>query len=377
MNLCFLCNEYPPAPHGGIGRFTSVLATALAARGHHVRVIGAYAGAQRPSCEEQDGVAVWRLPLENGIAGALHARVSLFRHVADWARHGSIDLVEAPDYEGWCAAWPRLPIPVLLRLHGSATYFLDELDAPLQRKLCWVERSSLLRAGHHLATSIYVDHRTRQVFRFNRPALGIAYNGVAVPEEFPPRAPDPELVVFSGTLTGKKGVFSLARAWKHVVRRIPRAELHLFGKDTRVGGISTRRQIEDIAGDCGGSLVFHGHKPLRALDHFYRVAGVAVFPSYAEAFALAPLEAMAQGCPAVYTLRGSGAELIEHGVNGLLVDPDDEYAIAAAILRVLLDEQAASSMGRAGWDTVRTRFSLPAVCEQNERFFLQVLNHPV
>jgi hypothetical protein len=42
LELCFICSEYPPGPHGGIGTMTQVLARALVARGHGVRVIGVY-----------------------------------------------------------------------------------------------------------------------------------------------------------------------------------------------------------------------------------------------------------------------------------------------------------------------------------------------
>ncbi len=66
-----------------------------------------------------------------------------------------------------------------------------------------------------------------------------------------------------------------------------------------------------------------------------------MFPSYAEAFALAPLEAMAAGCPTVYSQRGSGPELIENNRDGLLVEPDQPGEIAETIIRVLEDNNLA------------------------------------
>jgi hypothetical protein len=42
MRVCFLCNEYPPGPHGGIGTFTQMLARALVQAGHQAWVIGRY-----------------------------------------------------------------------------------------------------------------------------------------------------------------------------------------------------------------------------------------------------------------------------------------------------------------------------------------------
>ena len=42
MKACFVCSEYPPSLHGGIGTYTRVLGRALRHRGHEVRVIGVY-----------------------------------------------------------------------------------------------------------------------------------------------------------------------------------------------------------------------------------------------------------------------------------------------------------------------------------------------
>src|SRR6185369_3321647 len=97
MRVCFLCNEYPPGPHGGIGTCTQTLGRALTAAGHRVRVIGAYPP-DHPGVphEIDEGVEVWRL--RDGVRrpGKALVRHRLFRTVARWARSGEIDLVEAP-----------------------------------------------------------------------------------------------------------------------------------------------------------------------------------------------------------------------------------------------------------------------------------------
>jgi glycosyltransferase involved in cell wall biosynthesis len=92
---------------------------------------------------------------------------------------------------------------------------------------------------------------------------------------------------------------------------------------------------------------------------------VAVFPSRAEAFAMAPLEAMASGCPTIYSQRGSGPELLEHGCQGLLVDPDDPEEIAEAILRLQADPSFAQRLGDEGRAHVRERFSIEKLTAEN------------
>jgi glycosyltransferase involved in cell wall biosynthesis len=83
-----------------------------------------------------------------------------------------------------------------------------------------------------------------------------------------------------------------------------------------------------------------------------RAADVAVVPSEKEAFGRSTLECLALGLPVVTTSSGAGAELVEHGVSGLLVDPDDVSALAAALDRYatepgLIAEHGAAARVRA------------------------------
>src|SRR5439155_13256882 len=111
-----------------IGVATQVLARALVERGHHVRVSGIYPKHwPAPAYQEDAGVGVWRISVPRHRLGWLHARHRLFTMIARWARAGEIDLVEVPDWEGLAAWWPGLPVPVVARLNGSASYFGAEL----------------------------------------------------------------------------------------------------------------------------------------------------------------------------------------------------------------------------------------------------------
>src|SRR5204863_7042035 len=92
------------------------------------------------------------------------ARLRLYRAVARWARQGKIDLVEVPDWEGWVAGWPRLPIPVVARLHGSSSYFAAEMQQRTAKLTFAIERASLRRADFWCSTSRYTAERTRRLF---------------------------------------------------------------------------------------------------------------------------------------------------------------------------------------------------------------------
>lgn len=376
LELCFICPEYPPGPHGGIGTMTQVLARALVARGHGVRVIGVYRrDYPAPDYEVDQGVRVWRRRAHPYHLGWVADRYQLFRVVASWSRRREIDVVEVPDYGGWAAGWPRLRVPVITRLHGSGTYFRAEAGRPARRTTFWLERAAFNRADAWCAVSRYTAERTRCLFGLPRGPGALLYNPVDQCFEVRPLAGSCD-VVFAGALAAKKGIISLIRAWPRVLDACSGARLHTFGKDvTAPGGGSMqaylRTQLDD---ETAKTVLFHGHVAREELFRAYQGARLAVFPSYAEAFALAPLEAMACGCPVIHTRRGPGPELICDDRDGLLVDPDRPEEIGAAIVRLLADDQAATRLGQAGQARARDCFSLPVLVPQNEAFYASCLD---
>jgi glycosyltransferase involved in cell wall biosynthesis len=292
--------------------------------------------------------------------------------VAGWARRGEVDVIEVPDWQGWAAGWPRLPVPVIARLNGSGTYFAGERGETPDRLTRWLEAKSLRRADFVCSASRYTADRTWQLFDLPAPGPTILHNPVE-PGTRPNGVPRGHRVVFSGTLTHKKGVVSLIKAWPQVVAQVPAAELHLFGKDAgdREGASMESHLRSLLPAPCRPSVRFHGHINRDDLLAALSTARAAVFPSYAEAFALAPLEAMACGCPTIYSKRGSGPELIRDGADGLLVDPDRPEEIAGAIVRILCDDQLAQQLGAAGPRRVAEAFSLEALVERNASFYSQ------
>ncbi len=368
MKICFVCSEYPPVVCGGIGIVTQVLARALVAQGHAVRVIGV--SDTGPESEDDMGVRVWRLRPGSQRFGWIRDRIALFRTVERWACAGEIDIVEVADWGGAAAFWPRLPVPVVARLHGSATYYAAELEQRLKRRLFWLESRSLHRADFLCSVSRHTAERTKSLFNL-RSVAAVLYNPVTVPPA--PAVVDraPHRVVFTGTLVAKKGVVALIRAWPSVVAVLPDAELHLLGKDGRAetGGSMQQFLLAQLPAAVRPTVHFYGHVDREAVRAELCRARVGVFPSYTETFGLAPVEAMACGCPTIYTWHPPGPELVRDGVDGLLIDPDQPREIAAAILAVLTDDKLASNLGAAGAQRVAEKFSLPELVRANERFY--------
>jgi glycosyltransferase involved in cell wall biosynthesis len=97
---------------------------------------------------------------------------------------------------------------------------------------------------------------------------------------------------------------------------------------------------------------------------------VAVLSSRAEGMPNAVLEYMAAGRAIVATAVGANVQLIEDGVHGLLVPPDDPGRLAAAIAGLLHDPARAARLGAAARRRAEERYSREAMVRRFERFYL-------
>jgi len=207
MKLCFECSEYPPGTHGGLGSLVQILARALAKAGHQVRVVGLYdAGYAAPDYEEDQGVSVWRLRVPPGRWGWVSARRSLFRLVRGWCISGDVELIEVPDFGAPAAGWQSLPVPVIVRLSGSASFFRSEMGRQPRWLTYRLERASIRRGDFILSSSRYIGARTRAVFGIRSEPDAVIYNPVDLPDLRTGTRRDPNSVFFAGTLAEKKGV---------------------------------------------------------------------------------------------------------------------------------------------------------------------------
>jgi len=88
------------------------------------------------------------------------------------------------------------------------------------------------------------------------------------------------------------------------------------------------------------------------------------------------LESMAAGAPVVATRVGGSAEALEHGVDGLLVPPQDPAALSRAITWVLEHPEEARVLGRRARARVAEEFSLARMIRETECLYARLLESP-
>src|SRR5262249_12154385 len=117
MHICFLCDEYPPSSHGGIGTVTQTLARALVANGHAATVVGVNAGLTEAEPTDLDrGVPVVRIAHTTVRGAGFVANGTRLRSaLARIHSQTRIDVLEGP--ESSLALLPRqFPAPTLIRM---------------------------------------------------------------------------------------------------------------------------------------------------------------------------------------------------------------------------------------------------------------------
>ncbi|HVG31094.1 MAG TPA: glycosyltransferase family 4 protein [Pyrinomonadaceae bacterium] len=374
MHVAFLTTEYPPRPSGGIGTSIRNVARALAAQGHGATVLVAGAGA----AFDDRGVSV-RFAGETNVpkVGWLWDARNAQRALNDLIRRDGVDVVEAHD---WCgpSAGLRLDRPLSVRCHGAATYFAHLLDESVRPTVRWTETLALRGADDVVAVSRFTADVTRRLFRL-RSEVGVIPNGIDAAQFTPAEAgeAEPDTILYFGTLARKKGVLDLCRIFSLVAERRPRARLRFVGRDApdaRTGARSTQALCqESLSPAARGRVEFLGAQPHDRVQEHVRRAALCVFPSYAEAFPLAWLEAMACAKAVVAYDTGWAREVVREGESGVLVPAGDTRAFARAVEELLSDEGARVSLGREARARVESCFTSDMVARRSVEHYRRLL----
>lgn len=291
------------------------------------------------------------------------------------ARRDGLDLLHYVDHA--LPLWRR-PCPVVITVHDLAFYRLPQMYNFSRRRY---KKFVGLRSVRLAARVITPSRATRDEII---DLAGIAPEKVTVipyglDEQFRPVSDEAQqrtreefdlagpYFLFVGTLQPRKNLRHLISAFAQLVHEqgIPH-ELVLAGGEGWLSGDLVRFAGENRVAD---RLRLFGSVPQDKLPALYNCSESLVFPSWYEGFGLPPLEAMACGVPVIASNRTSIPEVV--GEAGLLVDPQDIDALAAAMQRVIDDKNLRSKLCHAGPERAR-QFSWDRAAEATMDVYRQV-----
>lgn len=374
LRILLVSGIYPPDA-GGPASWVPRIGAALVERGHALRVL-TLADAPRHGTEP-GGYALEQIAR----GGSLRARtLATIGRLTTLARDADVILANGLVTEAAVASW-RSGTPLVAKIVGDLAWerarhrrwFRDTIDAyqrapkGLRLRLLDLERSVPLRqATRVMVPSRYLGAMVR--------GWGVAADRVRVIEN----AVEP-LTIGPTPAPPPFGGFTLATVcrlvpWKGVEGAIRAVAGRAGVRLLVVGDGPERSALEALAHSAGASerIRFLGALPRDGVGAALAASDAFVLNSSYEGLPHVVLEAMRAERPVIASAAGGTPEVVEDGVNGLLVPVGDDAALGAAIDRLAADAPLRAALVAGGRATMAARFSVTAMVDRTEALLGEV-----
>jgi glycosyltransferase involved in cell wall biosynthesis len=263
---------------------------------------------------------------------------------------------------GWAVlrAAQRIGVPTIVSIQGGDGHWVGSC--------CETHRLAMLRVLEHAnALLIGCESFAQEVVE----RLGVARERFTIvpgavdvgrfhpePGRAPGDAADPVRLLYHGRVDRRKGALDFLDALALLREQgVPfAATISGIGPDLD----ASRERAQAL----GLDVRFSGYAEYAAAPALYREADVFVSPTYAEGFSNTILEAMASGLPSVSCHAVGVVDCLRDGENGLLVQPGDIPALAAALRRIIEDAPLRRRLAAAALEECRRTYSWEAVGRQ-------------
>jgi glycosyltransferase involved in cell wall biosynthesis len=260
-------------------------------------------------------------------------------------------------------------IPLVLSLHGS-----DILIIPKRSKLHrWITVFSLKRARLIISVAQHMTDVLHQYISLEKPVLTMQY-GIDTdifhpPKEIKPRLP---IVISLRSMVNISHLEILLLAIAYLKDLGSPLQFYLAGNG------ELRPALEKQAVDQGIQDMMHfvGQIPHQQLPNTLRQVAIYVSTSASDGTSLSLLEAMACGTFPVVTDIPANREWIQHGVNGLLIQPGSPTDLAENILHAWCNDPLRIQAISLNWDIVRERGNYQTNMSKIEQAFINLKQFP-
>lgn len=381
MHIAFLTSEFPHIKlysSGGLGTSIKNLATALVRENIQVSIF--VYGQDKDEVFKEDKITIYKIGHKAfSFLGWYRYRKYLQKYINSLIFEMKIDLLEAPDWTG-ITAFMKFKSPLLIRLNGSDGYFC-KLDNRKQKFKNYIfEKKALQAADKVVSVSAFTAKKTNQVFGIKK-CSAVIHNGINIDDfkSLPEHINVGEILYF-GTIIRKKGVLELARAFNVLIASNPDVSLLLLGKDI-VDIFEKKSTLElffNILSDQAKQKVRHVPEV-----HYSKVAqiiakaNIVTLPSFAEAFPMTWLEAMAMEKALVTSNIGWANEMMVDGETGFTVTPKDHVSYANKMELLLKDANLATQFGKNARQRVLHKFDSKFIAQQNIDLYKSLISDKI
>lgn len=251
----------------------------------------------------------------------------------------------------------RVPTKVIADIHGDPAAPARLYGSPRRRALApladALARYGLRRSDGVRTISAYTSGLVRTAGVEPTAEFAAFMDLEPFVESDPAPLPERPAALFVGVLERYKAVDVLAEAWRLAAPRAPEATLHLVGRGT-LSEVATQL-VRDLPAQTSWTTSLSTPEIATALD----AATVLVLPSRSEGLGRVVVEAFCRGRGVVGSRVGGIPDIVEDGVSGILVPPEDARALADALVDVLTDRALAERLGAAAHVAVQPWLATP------------------
>ncbi|MGQ9617984.1 MAG: glycosyltransferase family 4 protein [Candidatus Aminicenantia bacterium] len=177
--------------------------------------------------------------------------------------------------------------------------------------------------------------------------------------------PETSYVLFSvQRLDHWKRVDVLIRAMKMISTNMD-AYLIIGGKGPEMENLKKLSEKLSVS----SRVIFTGYINEEELPFYFSVSDLFVFHTTYETLGIVILQAMASGKPLVSVKCTAIPEVIEDGLNGILVEPLDPNALANGVIEILRDKEKLEKFSRTSVEIALRKYDLELLAEKYEKVF--------
>jgi phosphatidylinositol alpha-mannosyltransferase len=343
MKVAFV-SPYDYAYPGGVNSHISNLALQMAKMGHQVKILA--------PCSDKKTLPTSHDVVPLGTTIPYPSNGSVARLTFSWWLMPKIkSILEKENFDIIHFHEPLFPSLPWMVLPSSRSINVATFHAYYKRSLgYWMWRPICRWFYNKMDGKIAVSEPAKEfVSRYFPGEYRIIPHGVDV-DRFSAEVPPVEEfcdgklnILFVSRLEARKGIGSLLKAFRTVKGDVPQSRLIIVGPGDKYQYEKwvEEEKLEDV--------VFVGYSPYADLPRYYRTADIFCIPAVGrESFGLVLLEAMAASKPIVASDIDGYANVITHGVDGLLVPPRDVKMLAHGLVSLLNDEALRRRMGSSG-----------------------------
>jgi glycosyltransferase involved in cell wall biosynthesis len=183
--------------------------------------------------------------------------------------------------------------------------------------------------------------------------------------------PENKLIGYIGLITERKGIEYLIKAFEKVKQEYKRCKLIIIGSYKKEDEFYYKKLLELIKTlNLKNEIYFTGN--IWDIKDAINNLDIVVLPSLEERCSRVLLESISCAKPVVASNVGGNPEIIQNGLNGLIVPPEDNDELAKAILKFLTNEKLAEEMGKNGRLIAEKYFDININIQKIKRIYIEL-----